>query len=122
MATEKVLDNNLRTKYFLKVCEVFTELGEEVLQVGSNEIAIPCVDEENNDKFVTIKVTVPKGSRDGEPYDGYAMCSDYAHNKAEAEEKAKAKAEAKAKKIAKDKVKREAMKKAKEEHEKAKAE
>ena len=115
--TTKQLDEALRNKYLDLFIQFLTEQGEEVLRVKSNEIAIPTLDEERNDKFVKIAVSVPTGSRDdGEAFDGYGMATQYAEKVKADEEKAKAEAEKKAQKIARDKAKREALAKAKAEH------
>lgn len=115
--TQKQLDEALRNKYLDLFIQFLTEQGEEVLRVKSNEIAIPTLDEERNDKFVKIAVSVPTGSRDdGEAFDGYGMATQYAEKVKADEEKAKAEAEKKAQKIARDKAKREALAKAKAEH------
>lgn len=121
--TQKQLDEALRNKYLDLFIQFLTERGEEVLRVKSNEIAIPTVDEERNDKFLKIAVSVPTGSRDdGEAYDGYGIAEQYADKVKADEEKAKVEAEKKAQKIARDKAKREAMAKAKAEHEAKKSE
>ena len=74
--TNKVLNDEVRAQYMRKVCE-FLEEEEEVLVVGSNELAIPVVDSEGNEKWVVFSIKVPTGSRDGDAYDGYAMAEDY---------------------------------------------
>lgn len=117
MATSKALRDELRARYLTAVENALVANGEDVLVVGSNEFAIPCVDGEGNDEFVVITVKVPTGSRDGDAYDGYAMAEEYRMKLAERAEKAKARAEAKAKKIARDKAQREAKAKAKAERE-----
>ena len=94
----------IRAKYVDKIGQMLYDLGEEVLQVKSNELAIPVVGCEGNEDFLVLTFKVPTGANKGlEPYDGYALAQDYIHNLAEKERKAKEKAEAKAKKIAKDK-------------------
>jgi hypothetical protein len=119
--TKKVLHEEIRAKYMAMLSQFLVEQEEEVLVVGSNEIAIPCVDSEGNDEYMVITFKVPTGSRDGDAYDGYSMAEDYAIKVREQAEKAeKAKAE-KEKKIAKDKAMREQKAKAKAERE-AKAE
>ena len=119
---KKTLHEEIRAKYMKLVADYLTAQDEEVLVTGSNEIAIPCLDSENNDEFIVITFKVPTGSRDGDAYDGYSMAEDYAMKVREQTEKAeKAKAE-KAKKIAKDKAMREQKAKAKAEREAAKAE
>jgi hypothetical protein len=116
--TKKQLHEGIRNKYLALITEYLTEQGEEVLKVKSNEIAIPCLDEEGNEEFIVMTFKVPTGSRDdGEAYDGYGMAEQYAESVVAKEEKAKAEAEKKAKKIARDKAQREAKAKAKAEHE-----
>ena len=107
MATSnKVLNDKLREVYLEIITTALTDKEEEVLRVGSNEIAIPCVDEEGNEKFIVMTVKVPTGSRDGDAYDGYSMAEDWQIKCKNKEETAKKKAEEKAKKIARDKKKR----------------
>lgn len=119
--SKKILHEELRAKYMKLVSDLLAEKDEEILVVGSNEIAIPCVDSEGNDEYMVITFKVPTGSRDGDIYDGYLMAEDYTRKVREQAEKAeKAKAE-KEKKIARDKAQREAKAKAKAERE-AKAE
>lgn len=110
------LREEIRTGYMEKIISMLTEQGEEVLRTGSQQIAIPCVDADNNDEFLVITFSVPTGSRDGDPYDGYSMAQEYdMKTKEKAERQVKAKAEKEAK-IARDKAQREAKKKAKEAH------
>lgn len=76
---------------------------DEVLQVKSNEVAIPVVGCEGNEDFVVITVKVPTGANKGtEPYDGYEMAEDYQMKLDEKERKAKEKEEKKKRKIARD--------------------
>ena len=37
----------------------------------------PAIDELGNECFLTVTVQIPKGSRDGDPYDGYAEAENY---------------------------------------------
>lgn len=120
--TKKQLHEELRADYLAKLVEYLTEKGEEVLQTGSQEVAIPCLDSEGNDEYIVITIKVPTGSRDGDAYDGYAMAEEYRiklANAKEREEKAKAEKE---RKIARDKAMREQKAKAKAEREAAKTE
>lgn len=112
--TKKTLHEGIRNKFMKMVADWLAEQGEEVLRTKSNEIAIPTVDEDNNDEWCVITFKVPTGSRDdGEAYDGYGMAEQYTEHEAEkAEKAAKAKAE-KERKIARDKAQREAKAKAK---------
>lgn len=116
MTSRKNLREEIKKHYVEVISEMLHE--EEVLRVGSNEIAFPVVDKEGNEDFVVLTVKIPTGSRDGDPYDGYAMAQEYEMKLQSKAEKAKAAAEKKAKKIEKDKKMREAKAKAKAEREK----
>lgn len=111
--SDKILDAELRAQFMEVVSEFLSSRDNEVLVTNSNEICVPCVDAERNDKFVVITFKVPTGSRDGEAYDGYAEAEGYAFHLKEKAEKAEASAKRKAVKIASDKAKREAKAKAK---------
>lgn len=115
--SKKVLHEELRSQFMKVVSDLLTEKEEEVLVVGSNEIAIPCVDSEGNDEYMVITFKVPTGSRDGDIYDGYLMAEDYARKVREQAEKAERLKAEKEKKIARDKAQREAKAKAKAERE-----
>ena len=98
----------VKEKYINVLWDLLKE-KEDLLRVGSNEIAFPIVDSEGNEDFIVLKVTIPTGANKGtEPYDGYAMAEDYEiKTKAKAEAKAK-KDKAKAEKIARDEKRRKA--------------
>ena len=91
----------LRNHYMKEVRSLLESMKEEVLVTGSNEFAIPCVDEDGNDQFLVLTFKIPKGSRDGEAYDGYSVAEEYEmkqKKKAEKEKEKKAKAEKEKKK------------------------
>ena len=100
--TQKVLNDEIKVRFLDGIAEHLTQVGEEVLRTGSNEIALPVLDEEGNEKWLVLTFKVPTGSRDGDAYDGYSMAEDYAMKQVEKAEKAKVKAE----KAEKDKAKR----------------
>lgn len=108
--SKKATIDVLRADYVKRLMEMLKEEGEDVLVVGSNEIAIPVVDGEGEEQYVVFKVQIPSGSRDGDAYDGYAMAEDYAMKQKEKAEKAAKAAEEKAKKIARDQKMREQKK------------
>lgn len=113
---DKKIQEMARVQAMEIVRKAFSEAGYEVLQVGSGSFAIPFVIE-GEEGYYKIPIQIPKGSRDGEAFDGYAEAENY---KTESEEKAKKKADSAAKKAAKierDKAMREAKKKQKEEKE-----
>jgi len=105
--TQKMLDTKLRENYVKVLTDLIKANGYDTIQTNSNEIAIPCVDDEQNEKFILLTVKVPTGSRDGEPYDAYSISQEYQMKLTEKEQKAKKTAEAKAKKIERDKKFRE---------------
>lgn len=65
------------------------QFDTDVMPVSASELVMPVVDAEGNEKFALIKVSIPRGTRNGEggytAYDGYAAADDY---KAEQEDKA----------------------------------
>ena len=100
--TRKQLDEEIKVRFLEGVSEHLSNVGEEVLRVGSNEIALPVVDTEGEERWLVLTFKVPTGSRDGDAYDGYSMAEDYKMKLEEKAEKAKTKAE----KAEKDKAKR----------------
>jgi 2-keto-3-deoxy-L-rhamnonate aldolase RhmA len=105
--TQKSLNDELRAQWVRDVREYLSQ-EDEVLVVGANELAVPVVDSEGNEKWVVLTIKVPTGTRDGDAYDGYAMAEDYRMRQADkaakaaererktAERQAKAKAKTKA--------------------------
>ena len=96
--------------------------GADVLQVSASEITIPVVDEEGNEKFVLIKISVPRGTRNGNgtytPYDGYAAAEDYKLDLADKADKKRAREEKKEREIKEKERKRKAKETIKELNEK----
>lgn len=113
--TKAQLETALRTEFLSFITDKITKDYEtDVLPVSASELAIPCLDKEGNEKFVLIKVSIPRGNRDGEggyvPYEGYKRAEEYQWK---LEEDAKKHADAEAKKqakIAKDQKAREEKK------------
>lgn len=109
--TKAQLETALRNTYLSFISNAISqEMETDALAVSASELAIPCLDNEGNEKWVLIKVSIPRGTRNGQggydPYDGYAVAGDYA---LDCEEKAQKKADAEAKKqkkIAADEKKR----------------
>ena len=104
--TTKQAQELLRRTYLEIIREALEARGEEVLQTGSNVLAVPCVDENGDEQFCCFTIKVPTGSRDGDPYDGYGEAESYALSVKQKAEKAAADAEKKAKKIARDEAMR----------------
>ena len=87
-----------RTDVVNFITEVLRTAGEDVVATASNKIAFPFTFGEGEEAFVQITVSIRKGSRDGEAFDGFAEAKDFEFRKAE---KVKAKAKADMKKTAK---------------------
>ena len=101
--TKAQLETKLRNTYLAMISEMISNQVEtDALPVSGSELAVPCLDEEGNEKWVLIKVSIPRGSRNGQgsydPYDGYSVAKEYAQD---CEDKAQEKKEAEAKKQAK---------------------
>ena len=82
--------------------------------VGSGEYTFLVPDEEGNKIYANVKISIPRGTRDGmggyNPYDGYEAAKEYAQERKDKEtEKAGAEAKKQAK-IAADEKKREEKK------------
>ena len=107
--TRKQLDEEIKLRFLEGVKEHLENCGEEVLMVKSNEIALPVVDSEGEERWLVLTFKVPTGERGGDPYDGYSMAEDYKMKCEDKERKAKEKAE----KAEKDKAKREEKARAK---------
>lgn len=115
MATRKQLREETKKHYMEKFIDFLDKSGEDVLIVGSNKLAFPVTDSENNEDFIELTIKIPIGANKGtEPYDGYAMAEDYEiHRREMAEKKEKAK-KFKEEKIKRDKLYRENKKRQKE--------
>lgn len=113
---------NMKREEVLSLLTAFLSATEEVMRESGNALVFPSVDAEGNEIFVKIAVSIPRGDRSGEAYDGYAAANFYrihqeevAANKAQREKDNAAKA-AKAKErreAAKAKKEAEAAKRAK---------
>jgi hypothetical protein len=102
----KKANDALRNEYVARMIEWLKTNDEDVLQVNTNEIAIPVVDSEGEDNYVIFTVKVPVGDRDGNAYDAYERAQEFAMKQQEKAEKAAKDAERKAAKIARDEAMR----------------
>lgn len=98
----------LKQDYLVKVVNFFESLDEEVLQIKSNEIAFPVVDNDGNEDFIKITISIPTGSNKGtEPFDAYSLAEEFQMKQKQKEEKKRESEEKKKIKIEKDKKRRE---------------
>lgn len=82
MTSKATLENKLRNDCLSVLKETFDKVyGCDVLPVSASEIALPVTDAEGNEKFILVKVSIPRGTRNGmggyDPYDGYAANEAY---------------------------------------------
>ena len=87
--TNTALNTNLRNATLRDIIEfVSQKYNMDALAISSSAIVFPTADEEGNEKYVKISVSVPRGTRDGkggyEAFDGEVAADDY---KAELEER-----------------------------------
>ena len=115
MTSKKVLRDGIKALWMEKVSAWLRECGEDALVFGSNKIAIPVVDAEGGEDWLTFTLTVPTGSRDGDVFDGYEMARDWEMTQKEKAEKRAEKEKEKEKKKERDEKARNAKKAKKEE-------
>ena len=98
--TKAQLETSIRNRFLSFIAQTISqEMEIDALPVSASELAIPCLDDEVNEKWALVKVSIPRGTRNGaggyDPYDGYAVAEDYA---LDCKEKTQKKADAEAKK------------------------
>lgn len=109
--TKAQMETAIRNDFLALIAQAINDQKEtDALPVSANEIAVPCLDANGDETWALIKVSVPRGTRNGEggydPYDGYAAAEDYQltlQDKADKKAAAEAKKQAK---IARDEKKR----------------
>ena len=95
------LETAIRNDILTAITELLTKkFDTDVMPVSASELTIPVLDAEGNEKFALVKVSIPRGTRNGEggytDYDGYAAAKEYAEDLAEKAAKKAASAEKKA--------------------------
>lgn len=98
--------DSVRNDIMQSVKDLLVSQKHEVLTTGSQEYCLPITNSDGDEAYLVITFKIPKGSRDGDEYDGYSMAQDYEIKCKEKAEKAAKKAKDKAAKIAKDKAAR----------------
>lgn len=120
--TKNQIREVVKAEFLTKIAEMLTNEGEEVLKTKKNVFAIPFAKDEE-EGFVTITVSVPTGSRDGDEYDGYGEAESYrmkVEEDARKAEEAKKKKEEKMRKDAEARERKKAEKEAKKKEEEKK--
>lgn len=93
--TITALNNNLRNNILKDLIEfIATKYDTEAISVDSGAIAIPVVDEEGNEKYAKIVVSIPRGTRNGKggynEYNAYTVAENYKFDQETKEAKRKA--------------------------------
>lgn len=97
-----------REEVLKRLTEFLLEGGEDVLRESGNAIVFPSTDEAGNDLYIKIAVSIPRGDRSGEAYDGYLAAEDYKLHQEEVAIRREKKKRENAEKAARAKEKREA--------------
>jgi hypothetical protein len=116
----KTMKTEKKNEYIEKITKFLLENEEDVVRTGSGELAFPIVLENGDECFITLKIAIPTGTRDGEDYNGYAVAKSYKIDCENNAQKAENARKAKEKKIAAAKKRRENSAKIKAEREKRK--
>lgn len=104
--TQTQMNNEIRENYIKELKTFYYNKDETVLQTKSNIIAIPTLDELDNEIWIEIKVSIPRGSK-GEEYDGYMQAYEFEEKEKERLLKEKEKEEKKKKQIEQNKKRKE---------------
>ena len=99
--SKAALETAIRNDILAAITAFLSEHFEaDVMDVSASELTMPVVDAEGNEKFALIKVSIPRGTRNGDggydAYDGYAAHDEWElvkADKADKEAKRKEKAE-----------------------------
>ena len=102
MASKASLENEMRNDIMEVIINALSEHYDldphtQIEYVGSGEVTLQLVDSEGNDKYPKVKVSIPRGTRNGEggytPYDGHAAAVAFREEKeSKAQERAVKKA------------------------------
>ena len=111
MASKAELENVLRNEIMDVIIEALSahfdlDTQTQIEFVASGEITLPLIDAEGNEKYPKVKVSIPRGTRNGSgsfvPYDGHKAAEDYRY---ELEERAAKRAASEEKKAMAEKQK-----------------
>lgn len=113
--SKAALETEIRNDVLDKIKTALAAAYEaDVMDVSASELVMPVVDAEGNEKYALIKVSIPRGTRNGgggyDAYDGYAAHDDWELVKADKADKA-AKRKEKAERAEKEKERKRAARK-----------
>ena len=98
------LETKLRNEILAVIRQALSEHFDldpvtQIEAVSASELALPLCDEEGNEKYPLVKVSIPRGKRDGNggyiPYDGHAAAEEYKMDLGDKADKARAREEKK---------------------------
>lgn len=89
--TSTAANNAVRSEMLAALMECRAAKGDEVLVTGSGSFVVPMVNALGDEIFVKVSVSVPKGTKDGDAYDGYTDAQMYAEKVQAAADKKAAK-------------------------------
>ena len=103
--------NNKKNAVLERVMEFLSkEYDTDVLKVGTSAAMMPAVDEDGEEFYYKIQISVPRGARKGDgdytPYDGYDAAKEYAETVADKQAKREVREQKKAAAIAAAEAKR----------------
>ena len=96
--SKAMLETEIRNRILDAITKTLTEMYDtDVMPVSASELTIPVLDSEGNEKFALIKVSIPRGTRNGDggydAYDGYAAAEEWKGVLADRTDKEKARQE-----------------------------
>lgn len=100
MMNNTALDNELRNNIIETITRLISEeYNADVMLISSSKLCFPCIDSAGNEKYCTVQISIPRGTRTGkggyEPFDGYKAAEEYKEDMKNKEEEKRANREKK---------------------------
>lgn len=75
--TNKQANDKLRAEHVERILSILQSKGEDAFKIASNVVVYPVVNDNKEEEWIRVTISIPKGSRDGEKFDGYIEKDDY---------------------------------------------
>ena len=75
--TNKQANDKLRAEHVERILSILQNNGEDAFKIASNVVEYPVVNDNKEEEWIRVTISIPKGSRDGEKFDGYIEKDDY---------------------------------------------
>ncbi len=75
--TNKQANDKLRAEHVERILSILQSNGEDAFKIASNVVVYPVVNDNKEEEWIRVTISIPKGSRDGEKFDGYIEKDDY---------------------------------------------